>query len=158
MQRSANKFWLVILLLPITRCVLAQEALVISDMEHINNLLSQSKPDPYKRSYIYRDETSLLKKLNPVGLGLGGLLYFYQNVLSKHISADCLYSPSCSEFGKQSIKGFGIVKGTLMTLDRVNRCNRIAAVDLKNYSRDPVSRRYPDPVTRHSKSPPKDGE
>jgi putative membrane protein insertion efficiency factor len=100
----------------------------------------------------------LFKKYNPVSLFLGGTLYIYQNVFSKHISADCLFTPSCSEFSKQAIKEYGIFKGTLLSIDRVNRCNRIAATGLKNYTVDQTSKRYPDPVSQYRKTSAKNGE
>ena len=129
-----------------------------SDIDHINSQLSQIQPDPYKRPYIYKNEPSLIKKINPVGIVYGGSLYIYQNVLSKHISADCLFTPSCSEFSKQAIKEYGLLKGIILTIDRVNRCNRIAAQDLKHYTVDPKTNRYPDPVSRYRKASPGNAE
>jgi putative membrane protein insertion efficiency factor len=126
--------------------------MIKSDIEHINTHLSQKQPDPFKRPYIYQDEPSIIKKINPVGLLFGGSLYVYQNVLSKHISADCLFIPGCSEFSKQAIREEGLLKGIILTIDRVNRCNRIAAQDLKHYSPDLKTRRYPDPVSRYRKA------
>jgi uncharacterized protein len=129
-----------------------------SDIEQINSLLSRTSPDPFKRPYIYKDEPSLIKKINPVNLFIGGTLFVYQNVLSKHISADCLFIPSCSEFSKQAIKEDGLLKGILLSIDRLNRCNRIAAQDLKHTSVDQKTNRYPDPVSRYSKESQHNGE
>jgi putative membrane protein insertion efficiency factor len=149
MQRSVNKCFLLFLFLLITFCCSAQKSNFKSDIEFINKQLSQIPKNPVSRSYIYKNESSILKKINPVGLFLGVSLYLYQNSLSKHFSADCLYTPGCSEFSKQAIKEFGVLKGVLLTADRLNRCNRIAAQDLKPYIRDPVTNRYPDPVSRY---------
>jgi len=129
-----------------------------SDIKQINSLLSQIPPDPFKRPYIYKDEPSLIKKINPLNLFIGGTLYVYQNVLSKHISADCLFIPSCSEFSKQAIKEDGLLKGILLSIDRLNRCNRIAAQDLKHTSVDQKTNRYPDPVSRYNKESHHNGE
>ena len=151
MRKSVNNSLLIFLLFLISISGSAQVSQFKSDIEHINKLLSQTPPDPFKRPYIYKGELSLIKKFNPVSLLLGGTLYVYQNVLSKHISADCLFTPSCSEFSKQAIREDGLLKGTLLSIDRVNRCNRIAAQDLKHYSIDQKTNRYPDPVSRYSK-------
>lgn len=35
----------------------------------------------------------------------------------------CRYTPSCSEYGKQAIIKYGIVRGGLMAFWRVMRCN-----------------------------------
>jgi uncharacterized protein len=152
MRKSLNNCLIVLFILSFSISISAQESRFKSDIEQINTELSKTQSDPYKRPYIYRDEPSFLKKINPIGLLFGGTLYVYQNVLSKHISADCLFTPGCSEFSKQAIKEDGLLRGTLLTLDRVNRCNRIAAQDLKHYDLDPKTNRYPDPVSRHKKA------
>ena len=149
MQKSVNSFLLFTLLASFGVLCSAQQISVKPDIELIHSQLSQSDPDPYKRPYIYQHETSFIKKYNPISLLLGSSLYVYQNVFSKHISADCLFTPSCSEFSKQAIKEFGLLKGTLLSIDRVNRCNRIAATDLRHSGVDPKTNRYPDPVSRH---------
>lgn len=137
---------------------IAQDNQFRSDISQITAQLSQKQPDVFRRPYIYHDEPSLVKKLNPVGFLFGGSLFIYQNLLSKHLSADCLFTPSCSEFSKEAIARAGIIKGTLLAIDRLNRCNRIAAVDLKNYSVDLKTKRYPDPVSRHLKTSHDNGE
>lgn len=152
MLRSLNNSLVFIFISSLSFSSFAQGKTFLMDIQHINVNLSVIGNDPYKRPYIYKNETLLIKKINPIGLLFGGSLYVYQNIISKHISADCLFSPSCSEFGKLAIKEEGILKGTLLTIDRVNRCNIIAAQDLKHYSRDTKTLRYPDPVSRHKKS------
>jgi len=158
MRKSLNRYLLIFSLLPFSVCSLAQNIGFRSDIEHINVVLSKVQPDQFRRPYIYQNEPSAFKKYNPVSLLLGGSLYVYQNLLSKHISADCLFTPSCSEFSKQAIREYGILKGTLLSIDRVNRCNRIAATDLKNYTVDKISKRFPDPVLRYKKTSGKNGE
>jgi len=136
----------------------AQKDGIISHMEHIQIHLSKEQVSSYKRPYIYKDEPSMIKKINPVNLFFGGSLYFYQNVLSKHISADCLYMPSCSEYSKQAIRKSGLFHGVILTIDRLNRCNIISAQDLKHYHKNEMTNRYPDPVSRHLKEYRHNGE
>ncbi|MHC1706270.1 MAG: membrane protein insertion efficiency factor YidD [Bacteroidales bacterium] len=69
-------------------------------------------------------------RYNPLSLGFGGLMYIYQSSISRHISASCLYSPSCSGFSQDLIREYGLFKGILLSSDRVMRCNRIAAMDI----------------------------
>jgi uncharacterized protein len=96
------------------------------------------------RPFIYSEKTSPLVKFNPVNLAFGGLLFLYQNTLSQQFSATCLYDPSCSEFSKQSIREYGLLKGVFLSTDRVMRCNRIAATGIhplrikNNKAADPV--------------------
>jgi uncharacterized protein len=158
MLRSVNRVILVLLFLFPGKISLAQDNTFRSDIAHITSQLSQKQPYAFRRPYIYRDEPSLIKKLNPVGFLFGGSLFIYQNLLSKHLSADCLFTPSCSEFSKEAIAKAGIIKGTLLAIDRLNRCNRIAAVDLKYYTVDLKTKRYPDPVSGHLKTSPDNGE
>ncbi len=148
MQKSVTKVILILFLISLSGFIYGQDSLFISDIEKVRVSLLLSKPENSNRSYIYKNEP-LIKKLNPVGWVFGGTLYFYQNVLSKHISAYCLFFPSCSDFSKEAIREAGLIKGTLLTIDRLSRCNRIAAHDLKNHTPDPVSYKYPDPVSRH---------
>ncbi len=136
----------------------AQDDSNIRDIENIQLHLSKEQISSYKRPYIYRDEPSIIKKINPVNLFFGASLYFYQNILSKHISADCLYMPSCSEYSKQAISQTGLVQGVILTIDRLNRCNIISAQDLKHYHKDEKTNRYPDPVSRHLKESWHNGE
>ena len=35
----------------------------------------------------------------------------------------CKFTPTCSEYGYQSIEKYGVFKGTLLLLKRVVRCN-----------------------------------
>lgn len=152
MQKSVNSVLIISLFASVGVLCSAQQIFVKSDVELIHTQLSRSGPDPFIRPYIYQHETSFLKKYNPISLLIGSSLYVYQNVFSKHISADCLFTPSCSEFSKQAIKEFGLLKGTLLSIDRVNRCNRIAATDLRHSEADLKTNRYPDPVSRHKKA------
>jgi putative component of membrane protein insertase Oxa1/YidC/SpoIIIJ protein YidD len=71
-----------------------------------------------------------LIRYNPVNLAFGGLLYFYQQVVSPQISAECPYEISCSNFGKASIQRFCFVKGIALTAGRLMRCCKVAAVDI----------------------------
>jgi putative membrane protein insertion efficiency factor len=154
MQKSVNRILLIILLTSVGVHCSAQQVTVKSDIDLIHAQLSMIDPDPFKRPYIYQHETSFIKKYNPISFLLGSSLYIYQNVFSKHISADCLFTPSCSEFSKQAIKEYGLLKGTLLSIERVNRCNRIAATDLSHSEVDPKTNRYSDPVSRHKYSLP----
>jgi uncharacterized protein len=65
---------------------------------------------------------------------------FYQKTLSpdhgflkaRHPHGYCRYYPSCSEYTKQSVKQYGIVKGLFKGAYRILRCNPFSSggVDL----------------------------
>ena len=53
-----------------------------------------------------------------------GLIKFYR----KHISGmksgpTCKYTPTCSEYGIEAIEKYGALKGGLLTIWRILRCN-----------------------------------
>ncbi len=47
----------------------------------------------------------------------------YQFVLSEQQPDVCNFTPSCSHYAYQAMKKQGPVKGSLMTIDRLQRCN-----------------------------------
>jgi putative membrane protein insertion efficiency factor len=152
MKRYSFRGLVIMVALMLNISINAQQIDCKSDIKTINKKFSEKLPDPYKRPYIYRDEPSIIKKVNPVNILFGTSLYLYQNIFSKHISASCLYTPSCSEFSKDAIREYGVLKGVLLSVDRVNRCNLFSAMELKNHKSDPKTGRYPDPASRYKKS------
>lgn len=52
----------------------------------------------------------------------GGMIYFYQNILSEQIQADCTYETTCSEYLKQCISTYGFWKGTMAGLNQYMKC------------------------------------
>ena len=86
--------------------------------------------DTSHRTALKFHSKNILLTYNPVSLMFKGSLLFYQRLISPQISADCLYKISCSNFSKQSIQRFGLVKGVLLSADRLLRCNRISALDI----------------------------
>ena len=53
------------------------------------------------------------------------LIKVYQRTISKHIlkGNNCRFYPTCSEYGAQAFKKYGVIKGGIMTMWRVLRCN-----------------------------------
>lgn len=87
---------------------------------------------------------SAFARYNPFTLALTGSMYLYQNVLSAQMGRQCLYDLSCSNFSKQAITEFGLVKGVFLTADRLLRCNRISALDLNPINLNPKTGRFTD--------------
>jgi putative membrane protein insertion efficiency factor len=50
-------------------------------------------------------------------------IHLYQFLLSEQQPDACNFSPSCSHFAYQAIKKKGSLEGTLMAVDRLQRCN-----------------------------------
>lgn len=90
--------------------------------------------------------SSILVRYNPISLLFGGMMYFYQAVISPQLPSECLYAESCSEFSKSLILEYGLFKGIFTTSDRLMRCNRISALDVHPLMIDPESGRVNESV------------
>lgn len=54
------------------------------------------------------------------------LIFFitcYQKYVSPMFGKRCKYYPTCSEYGKQAIEKYGVLKGTFYLIKRVIKCN-----------------------------------
>ena len=51
----------------------------------------------------------------------------YQVVISPAIGQRCRYYPSCSEYAVQAISRFGILRGLVLTVWRLLRCNPLSS-------------------------------
>ena len=47
----------------------------------------------------------------------------YQRLISPMVGQRCRYYPSCSEYAVQAIRRFGILRGLVLAVWRVLRCN-----------------------------------
>ena len=88
------------------------------------------------------NETSVLK------LHFFILIRIYHITLSGKTGSKCIFYPSCSRFSYYAIKQYGAIKGTLMGIDRVWRCNPLSYDD--NYILDYKKRLLFDPVENNS--------
>lgn len=80
---------------------------------------------------------------NEMEVIFSSLFFFYKTVLSSQDQNVCSFYPSCSEFGIKAIKTKGILKGGIMTFDRLTRCNGLSP---SNYTIDYERRKLSDPV------------
>lgn len=51
------------------------------------------------------------------------LIKFYRKNISPMTGAKCRFTPTCSAYGLEAIEKYGALKGGLMTLWRICRCN-----------------------------------
>ena len=51
------------------------------------------------------------------------IIKIYQTVLSPILPSTCRYSPTCSEYTKQSLIKFGLIKGGMISVKRIIKCN-----------------------------------
>ena len=53
------------------------------------------------------------------------LIKFYRLFISPFLGRNCIYSPSCSEYGLLALKKYGVFKGAYLTVRRILRCNSL---------------------------------
>jgi putative membrane protein insertion efficiency factor len=127
----------------------AQSINLSADLMLVDSVSKQQAQHSEKRPYIFKNQPKTFSNCNPASLIYGGSLYVYQNFVSQHFSADCLYDPSCSDFSKQVVKEYGLIKGGLLSFDRLSRCNRIAATGLNPAMINKKTHRFSDSVKKY---------
>jgi hypothetical protein len=50
-------------------------------------------------------------------------IYIYQKIVSPMIPARCRYTPTCSQYSKDSILKYGPFRGMALTLKRILKCH-----------------------------------
>ncbi|KAH9536746.1 hypothetical protein CY35_16G015800 [Sphagnum magellanicum] len=50
-------------------------------------------------------------------------LTFYKREISPYLPGSCRYVPTCSEYGIEAFKKYGVLKGAILTAWRLSRCN-----------------------------------
>ena len=53
------------------------------------------------------------------------LIKFYSLFISPLIGGNCIYSPTCSEYGINALKKYGVFKGSFLTAKRILKCNSL---------------------------------
>lgn len=115
------------------------------------------------RTYIQTEKTEIANKAPLVSFlypgviietsiwQLGGLslLHVYKRLISKELDGDCAFSPSCSAFSAQAILDKGLLRGVLLTADRLCRCHAHAARDYSHYLEDFKTEKVNDPATAY---------
>lgn len=55
--------------------------------------------------------------------GVIGIITLYQKYISVHTPKTCKYYPTCSEYTKQAVDKYGIIKGSVLGIIRILKCN-----------------------------------
>jgi uncharacterized protein len=72
------------------------------------------------------------------------LIRAYQELLSTQDRPVCVFSLSCSRFAMEAVQSRGIIMGSFLAADRLQRCNEFAP---GHYSVDPLTGKLRDPMT-----------
>ncbi len=61
------------------------------------------------------------KLLYYLGLPFIWFIKFYQKVISPWTAPSCRYTPTCSQYGVEALKKYGLFKGLWLTIKRLAR-------------------------------------
>ena len=65
-----------------------------------------------------------MKKLYKIlALPFIGLIKIYQWGISPLLGPQCRYTPTCSQYGLEAFKKYGLFKGFWLTIKRIARCH-----------------------------------
>jgi len=70
-----------------------------------------------------RNDTNRSMKVVPSS-DYASLISFYRDYISPVDGERCTMYPGCSSYSAQAVDQYGVVKGGLMTFDRLTRCGR----------------------------------
>lgn len=51
------------------------------------------------------------------------IISLYQKFISPLLGNNCKYYPTCSEYTKQAVDKYGIIKGSILGIIRIFKCN-----------------------------------
>ena len=51
------------------------------------------------------------------------IIRLYQLCISPRMKSHCKYYPTCSEYTRQAVDKYGIIKGSLLGIKRILKCN-----------------------------------
>ncbi|MFM8770766.1 MAG: membrane protein insertion efficiency factor YidD [Candidatus Kapaibacterium sp.] len=117
----------------------AQDAAILHRVADVQESISHTA-SPRGANFFRPDDTSELR------LVLSGIVRAYQLLISSQDTDVCAYEPSCSRFGMLSMQRFGIVKGFLLTADRLTRCNGLTD---SPHERNMITGKFIDPVSAY---------
>ncbi|WP_339924016.1 membrane protein insertion efficiency factor YidD [uncultured Cyclobacterium sp.] len=63
---------------------------------------------------------------NEIESVFSGLFMVYKNFISSQDGSNCVFYPSCSEYGLLAVKKYGVLIGAANTMDRLTRCNGLS--------------------------------
>lgn len=113
----------------VTSCLLLGLQLIKNNCQAQANLYRNVLPDgslkiEYKEAKNNKNEIEMV---------FSSLFLVYKTFFSSQDLSVCTFTPSCSEFGILAVKQFGVIKGGIMTMDRLSRCNGLSP---ENYEID----------------------
>ena len=69
------------------------------------------------------------------------MIRFYQRKISPLFPPRCRYYPTCSQYAVTAIERFGIIRGGLLAVWRLLRCNPLFREDLTLFPKNEIRKR-----------------
>ena len=82
--------------------------------------------DTTKSGIVSQDKNEKEPFTNPAKMLTHILLTIYQSIFAEQDIQSCQFNPSCSQFSKEAYQKYDPIQATLMTSDRLQRCNPFA--------------------------------
>ena len=51
------------------------------------------------------------------------LIRVYQLIISPLLGSNCRFMPTCSEYAMESLRSYGLIKGSYLTIKRIGKCH-----------------------------------
>ena len=51
------------------------------------------------------------------------LIRGYQLIISPLLGSNCRFMPTCSEYAMESLRSYGLIKGSYLTVKRIGKCH-----------------------------------
>ncbi|UAJ65327.1 membrane protein insertase YidC [Candidatus Schneideria nysicola] len=80
--------------------------------------------------------------MSPISYIVIGLIRLYQFIFSPLLKSCCLFRPTCSQYGIEAIRQFGILIGILLILKRISKCHPFYFHYRSYRVEDPVPQRF----------------
>lgn len=147
-------YFLIFIFLDLNPCK-AQDAnkdlklIVLYDLSIIDSSKSHSEIAHKNITLLKFKKEGIISNYNPVALIFKGALSVYQAVISPQLYGRCIYNLSCSNFSKVAIHEFGLIKGVIISADRLMRCNSKARRESPLYLFNPDTKKIIDHPSKY---------
>ena len=91
------------------------------DFKILNNSIDNLVPNKISVAQSFSD--NLQTNGSEAQWAVTSLFYIYKEFLSSQDFNNCSFTPSCSVYGVECLKQHGMLKGGVMTMDRLTRCH-----------------------------------
>lgn len=125
----------------------ADEAADLGFIRKVNPMLAEERT-PQPKADLAKSALRLNpREISELKLVATGLIRLYQKFISSQDRPACNFHPTCSRFGMACIQEYGVLRGILLTADRLLRCNGSQAA---HYDKDAVTGKYVDVVSDYA--------